>query len=496
MEGTGRCSLQMATLGALVVVASQLFSADAFIEELFSQFGGGGGGFQFEMGGGGDGFFQMGGGEVEKPKVNWPKGITKKIAKKMAFLKGTEWNWNRWRNVKFQKDGSFDAPTRDCQKGRCEWSASSKGKIYIMWGEAGLHELEIVGAEIPEGQDLSKLRGMKMRGRRVSDRDVCGASFERIFDHEAAEMDMDLYDILGLKDDATEAEIKKVYRKLSIKYHPDKNPDEASKEKFKQIRDAYEILNDVDKKILYDTGGMQAVKAAEKGEVETGSDMNHELTATLEDLYNGAETKAHVNRRVVCRGCGKNPDSPRCAGCGRCPDETKMVQRQMGNMIVQQQVQVKSDEKCKHENTGIDVIIEKGMSDGQSLTFPRMAEQRPNMLPGNVIFTLKAKKHSKFKRRGNDLHMDMSITLREALLGFSQRIRHMDGHVVVIETETVTKPFQVIKVIGEGMPLRDDPASFGDLFVKVHVDFPSLITDDQFTAVEAMLPPSPPRPEL
>merc|ERR1719282_1636262 len=101
---------------------------------------------------------------------------------------------------------------------------------------------------------------LRLKGRRVSDGDRCHAKFRRVFDHEAAELEKDLYEILGLQDDADEADIKKVYRKLSIKYHPDKNPDEESKRKFAEVRDAYEILNDPDKKILYDTGGMEAVK--------------------------------------------------------------------------------------------------------------------------------------------------------------------------------------------------------------------------------------------
>merc|ERR1711998_95405 len=116
------------------------------------------------------------------------------------------------------------------------------------------------------------------------------------------------------------------------------------------------------------------------------------------------------------------------------------------------------------------------MRDGETVTFPRMAEQRPGMIPGSVIFTLKATEHPKFKRRGDDLHVAMKVTLREALLGWTQTIRHLDGHSVEIGTDSVTKPFQVIKVKGEGMPLRDDPASFGDLYVKIEVDFPKELT--------------------
>merc|ERR1711988_193323 len=101
--------------------------------------------------------------------------------------------------------------------------------------------------------------------------------------------DKDLYGALGLPDDADEAQIKKVYRKLSIKYHPDKNPDAESKAKFAEIRDAYEVLNDPDKKILYDTGGMAAVRKGDKGQIEKTEDHNSDVSVKLDDLYLGVE---------------------------------------------------------------------------------------------------------------------------------------------------------------------------------------------------------------
>mmetsp|Transcript_97066 Transcript_97066/g.134853 ORF Transcript_97066/g.134853 Transcript_97066/m.134853 type:complete len:106 (-) Transcript_97066:102-419(-) len=96
-----------------------------------------------------------------------------------------------------------------------------------------------------------------------------------------------------------------------------------------------------------------------------------------------------------------------------------------------------------------------------------------------MILTLKVAKHPEFERRGDDLHMNTKVTLREALLGWTKTVRHMDGHTVEIGTDSVTKPFQVIKVRGEGMPLRDDPASFGDLYVKVEVNFPPALSGSQ-----------------
>lgn len=457
--------------------------AHAFIDEILNQFAGGGGGgqqFHFQMGGGGGMF---GGQEMEE--IEFPPGISDKITKKFDWLKGTEWNWNNWRNVKFNKDGTFDAPTQDCRSGQCIWSAN-KGKVFIMWGDAGLHELTIQG-EMPAEQKPELLQGMMMKGVRVNDRQRCQAKFQRVFDHEAAELNKDLYGILGLEDSADEADLKKAYRKLSIKYHPDKNPDAESKAKFNEVRDAYEILNDPDKKILYDTGGMEAVKAKDKGEVEKGNSMTLSASVSLADLYNGAQTKFPITRRIVCRGCRMKPDKPNCQGCGRCPNEVKMVNRQVGpGMVIQQQQEVQSKEKCKQERTFIEVTIEKGMREGDQLTFPRMAEQRPNMIPGDVLVSLDQEKDKRFTRRGDDLHMTAKVTLREALIGFKKRIKHMDGRIVEFETESVTAPLQVFKVKGEGMPLRDDPASFGNLFIKVEVVFPKSIPKDQRDAVASL----------
>merc|ERR1719487_1362391 len=169
---------------------------------------------------------------------------------------------------------------------------------------------------------------------------------------------------------------------------------------------------------------MEAVKKADKGEVSKGDNIGVDLQVNLEDLYNSGVSKAQLERRVVCRGCRVKPDSPKCRGCSRCPNEVKMVQQQVGpGMFMQREQEVQSKEKCKHEQTVIDVNIEEGMRDGETVTFERMAEQRPGMLPGSVVFTLKASKHSKFVRRGDDLHMDLQISLREALLGWQQSIR-------------------------------------------------------------------------
>merc|ERR1719330_1764506 len=232
-------------------------------------------------------------------------------------------------------------------------------------------------------------------------------------------------------------------------------------------------------------------------EVQKGEDVSSMIPVTLEDLYNGGTNKARLQRRIVCRGCRKKPDSPKCKGCQRCPNEMKTVHVQVGaGMFMQQQQEVQSKEKCKHDDTTIDAQIERGMRDGESLTFPRMAEQKPGQLPGAVILTLKAKKHKKFERRGDDLHLKVEISLREALLGWAQTIKHLDGHRVEVGTTSVTKPFQVFMVKGEGMPLRDDPASFGNLYITAQITFPKELSDDQWDSLDRLLEPAPVRPEL
>merc|ERR1719409_2623390 len=234
------------------------------------------------------------------------------------------------------------------------------------------------------------MKGYKMKGRSLRDNQRLTMTFIRVFDHEAADLEKDLYGALGVADDADDAEIKKVYRKLSIKYHPDKNPDEASRLKFNEVRDAYEILSDPDKRILYDTGGMEAVKKGEKGDVQKTDDINSEINVNLVDLYSGnSEYKAQLQRRVVCRGCRLKPGDPKCRSCGRCPNEVKTVNVQMGPFMTQQQQEVPSKEKCKQEDASLSLVIEKGMTDGDHLTFPRMADQRPGMLPGTVKLKLK-----------------------------------------------------------------------------------------------------------
>ena len=127
------------------------------------------------------------------------------------------------------------------------------------------------------------------------------------------------------------------YRKLSLKYHPDKNQGSAdAKKKFDAVRDAYEILSDRKKRSVYDTGGVEAVKQAVQKKQQGGDRdmfgrkrrrkpaMQLQVTVSLRDMYIGNEFKHTIKRTAICRGC-KNSNKKKCRKCGRCPDEIKMV---------------------------------------------------------------------------------------------------------------------------------------------------------------------------
>ena len=258
----------------------------------------------------------------------------------------------------------------------------------------------------------------------------------------------DLYDLLNISPQANPQEVKKAYRALSLKHHPgglqpctlsrarpaltlpfrrlaDKG---GSTEKFKQITQAYEVLSDGDKRARYDAGGMKAVDEEPRRDpwgrpigVQKGKDVSSKIRVTLEDLYNGRTINAQVRRRIVCRGCRTNRASPRCEGCGpSCPAERKTVQKRMGNMIFNQEVQVPSEEQCKEEPTTLEAVVERGMAQGATITFERASEQTPGMVPGDVVLQLMTATHRVFKRDGADLSMVLRLTLRQALLGLTR----------------------------------------------------------------------------
>lgn len=309
-----------------------------------------------------------------------------------------------------------------------------------------------------------------------------------------------LYETLEVPKDADQKAIKKAYRKMAIKHHPDKGGDEH---KFKEINAAYEVLSDPETRQKYDKYGLEGLEQGGGGGAggaedlfsmffgggaggrrsagpRRGEDVNHPLKVSLEDLYNGKTVKLAITRQVIVG------QSKTCDGCDGQGVVIEMRQIALGMV---QQMQRRCGEcngegyKCKRkkEREVLEVFIEKGMKHKQKVVFRGKGDEKPNIEPGNINFVIQEKEHPVFKRKGADLLVTKTLTLKEALCGFEWKIEHLDGRDLVVRS----KPGEVIqpetgdrrpyaKIIpNEGMPSHGNPFVRGNLYVLFKVELPS-----------------------
>jgi DnaJ-related protein SCJ1 len=337
----------------------------------------------------------------------------------------------------------------------------------------------------------------------------------------------DYYTILGVARDASASQIKRAYRQLAKIWHPDKNKD--NKDKFQQITKAYDVLSDADKRRKYDQFGEEGLKQGNRGggfdpfdifgfmrggnqqqggsEMPKGPNIVIEVQVTLDDIYNGKDMEILQRRQTLCpkcRGSGaKDPNDVQtctvCDGTG-----VRVVTQRLGPGFVTK-TQTTCDHcggrgkivtsKCEHcQGTKIssgdqilNIVIERGMPDGHEIKSEEDADEAPERTPGDLIFKLTTIPHKRFSRKGNDLFMQITISLLQALVGFKKQFNHLDGHDVNIERTQVTPPGYVLKLEGEGMPLHESPDINGDLFITFNIQFPEKITPEQKSGFEKLL---------
>lgn len=353
------------------------------------------------------------------------------------------------------------------------------------------------------------------------------------------------YDILAVSKSATPDELKKAYRKAAIKNHPDKGGDP---EKFKELAQAYEVLSDPEKREIYDQYGEDALKEGMGGggashnpfdifesffggsfggssfgggssrgrRQKQGEDVVHPLKVSLEDLYNGTSRKLSLSRNVICSKCkgkgSKSGASGRCMGCQG--SGMKVSIRQLGPGMIQQMQHVCPDcrgsgetisdkdrcGQCKgskvvQDKKVLEVHVEKGMLHGQRIVFQGEADEAPDTITGDIVFVLQLKDHSKFKRKGDDLYVEHTLNLTEALCGFQFPLTHLDGRQLLIKSSPgeIVKPNQYKAINDEGMPQYQRPFMKGRLYIHFNVEFPEsgVLTQEQCKQLESILPPRP-----
>ncbi|CAO3675290.1 hypothetical protein G6F56_008285 [Rhizopus delemar] len=248
-----------------------------------------------------------------------------------------------------------------------------------------------------------------------------------------------------------------------------------------------------------------------------GKDMMHQLKVSLEDLYLGKTSKLALQKNLLCNKCdgkgGKEGAVQSCRGCNG--QGIRIMMRQMGPMI--QQVQqacpdcrgtgevINEKDRCKQclgkkimsDRKILEVHIERGMRDGQKITFSGEGDQAPGIVPGDIIIVLDEKAHPHFTRKGDDLIYEAKIDLLTALAGGQFAIPHLDDRVLMVSVlpGEAIQPDMVKVIPSEGMPMhRID--SRGHLFVKFTVEFPESNWADENTIkkLESILPARPSLP--
>jgi molecular chaperone DnaJ len=363
-------------------------------------------------------------------------------------------------------------------------------------------------------------------------------------------MARDYYGLLGLSRDADTDQIKKAYRRLAMKYHPDRNGEPDAEERFKEVTEAYEVLRDPRKRELYDRYGEAGVRPGSGGEApfggfgtfadafevfirefgaggfgdlfgggraspgpRRGSSLKVSLTITLEEAARGVRRTIRVaamDRCGRCEGSGARPGSTAmvcdaCAGAG----EIRQVQRSMLGQFVSVRPcpdcggegrRVDPCEEC--DGTGrvrgereVEVEVPAGISqeDYLKLRGRGNAGVRGGP-PGDLIVSVEVSPHERFERRGDDLLLDLPVTFSQAALGAELDVPTIGGQ-ARLKVPAGIQAGQVLRIRGQGMP-RLRASGHGDELVRIHVWTPTELSREQREALEELagLEASPPEP--
>jgi curved DNA-binding protein len=306
-------------------------------------------------------------------------------------------------------------------------------------------------------------------------------------------MAKDLYAVLGVARDADEETIKKAFRKLAMKYHPDKSPGKASEQKFKDVNQAHEVLSDAKKRALYD----------EFGEESLSQGFDPERARLIRQYggrvgRGGAGPGGGMNPEEIFGGAGAQGDLGdifgdlfnRSRGGGRGPRRAVRGQDVESSVTVDFVSAVKGTSlQLQRGEETVNVRVPPGAGEGSRLRIPGQGgEGHGGGPPGDLLLTVHVTPHPHFKREGDDLYLDLPVTLGEAYRGEKVRIPTPDGE-VTLKVPARTQSGNVTRLRGKGVARKGKEP--GDLYVKFIVHVPTSDEPEVAKAVEVLAPTVP-----
>ncbi len=342
---------------------------------------------------------------------------------------------------------------------------------------------------------------------------------------------IDYYEILQISKDASGAEIKKAYRKLAIKYHPDKNPnDKEAEEKFKLINEAYSVLSDDEKRNIYDRYGKEGLEGQGSGfqsgnmddimdifnsmfgggfggfgssqrqnsGMQYGMDLEIELNLTFQEAIFGCEKEIDVKYKAPCEACNgtgaKDGDMQTCSTCG---GQGQIVMKQ-GFMTFAQEcphcqgrgkIAKESCPKCKGDtyqikSEKVSLSIPKGIDTGNRLRVPAKGNEDTNGRRGDLYILFYVEEDEHFVREGNNLYIEVPLFFTQCILGDTIKIPSLDGE-LELKLKPATRDRAQFVFKGKGVPDVHGRGS-GDLIAQIKMKLPKKLSTEQRELIEKL----------
>lgn len=324
----------------------------------------------------------------------------------------------------------------------------------------------------------------------------------------------DYYKVLGVPRDATDAQLKKAYRKLALKWHPDKNQDnrEAASEKFKEIGEAYAVLSDKKKRAVYNQYGAEGLKGGIPSGGRAGAGVPpgsfHFSDQAASDIF---QQFFGTNNPFEAFGGGRSRmggmpgfggmgglggmfgggfgDMGAGAGMSKGPVKGETVKTQLlctleelyrgcSKRLKVTRKRLNADGRSTRMDEKIlEINVKPGWKPGTTITFPNEGDEGANKRPSDLAFVIGEKSHPRFSREGNNLVHRARVTLAQALTDCTISVKTLDNRTLSIPCNEIIKPGSSKRIRGEGMPISKSPGSKGDLILRFDISFPDYLSE-------------------